>query len=118
MKPPLSLYSSPAVADGIVYVGSGCDVGDCHSVPKQYLYAWMLKAARKSGGLKPTARWMPPAVAEGLVYFSKQRWLFTCRRCPNRPEKWQIQVVLTSPASPTVAAGVVYLNANSLYRPG
>ena len=100
------IHSSPAVADGTVYVGSR----------DKKLYA--LDAAT---GVKrweyETSSWVEssPAIANGVVYFGSNDGKLYALDAYSGEKLWDFQTRYAIMSSPAVADGVVYFGADDYY---
>ena len=99
-----TVFSSPAVAGGVVYVGCACG----------YLYA--LDAA---SGAKKWVYWTggsqdieSPAVVGGMVYFGSEDHTLYALDAASGTKKWAYQTGGTVFSSPAVEGGVVYVGSD------
>jgi glucose dehydrogenase len=95
-----SIESSPAVANGVVYIGS----------LSFYLYA--LRADTGTVLWKyPINEAASPAVADGVVYFGSPGGNVYALNAQTGAKLWEYPIPDTVDSSPTVANGIVYVGA-------
>ncbi|MBI3753911.1 MAG: PQQ-binding-like beta-propeller repeat protein [Deltaproteobacteria bacterium] len=95
-------YSSPAIVDNIVYVGTA----------DKYFYAIDLMKGRKIWEFKTTgAVESSPTVADGRVYFGTGDGVLYCLDTKDGHEIWRFQAATEIISSPAAEGGVVYLNS-------
>jgi outer membrane protein assembly factor BamB/plastocyanin len=102
------VISSPAVANGVVYVGadnSNMYALDSFSGPAKWIY--------KAGGPISSS----PAVAGGTVYFGSDDHNLYAVNADTGKEHWRFETGNTISSSPAVAGGVVFFQSDdgSLY---
>ncbi len=100
------ILSSPAVADGIVYIGSQDGrlyALDAHSGEK--LWDFKTKPVIKSS----------PAVADGVVYFGASDWYVYALDAVTGEKLWDFETEGPVVSSPVVANGIVYIGSGSKY---
>ncbi len=100
------IHSSPAVADGIVYVGSR----------DNKLYALDAATGIKRWEYK-TGSWVEssPAIANGVVYFGSADGRLYALDAYSGEKLWDFKVKYSIRSSPAVADGVVYFGAGDYY---
>ena len=112
LEPPLELrwsrklvgniYSSPAVLDGVVYVG-------CYSG----LYALDAATGDKKWNSETSATvYSSPAIAEGVVYIGAHNGRLYALDAANGAEMWTFQTKWPIYSSPAVAGGIVYFGSD------
>lgn len=99
-----AIHSSPAVADGTVYVGS----------QDSRLYALDAETGREIWSFTAGA-WIDssPAVAGGVVYFGSNDGNLYALDAATGAERWRFQTRLSIRSSPAVAGGVVYFGTDN-----
>ncbi len=100
------IHSSPAVADGIVYVGS-----------RDYkLYALDAATGAKLWEYK-TDSWVEssPAIVNGVVYFGSNDGRLYALDAHSGEKLWDFKVKYAIRSSPAVADGIVYFGADDYY---
>ena len=96
-KAKLAVFSSPAIADGVVYFGS-------HD---KHLYAVDIQTGQEKWKLEIGWEvWSPPAVADGVVYFGSLDGHLYAVDIQTGQEKWKFEVGGIVKGSPVVAEGV------------
>ena len=91
--------SSPAVADGVVYVGSW----------DGRLYALDAETGQEKWRFKTDGQvYSSPAVAGGMVYIGSLDGRLYALDAETGQEKWSFKTGSPVPSSPAVAGGVVY----------
>ncbi len=100
------IHSSPAVADGTVYVGS----------QDSKLYALDAATGAKRWEYK-TGSWVEssPAIANGVVYFGSNDGRLYALDAHSGEKLWDFKTKYTIKSSPAVADGVVYFGAGDYY---
>jgi hypothetical protein len=113
--------SSPAVANGLVYVGAfAFDAGgttNCSGNPKTCTPLWT-----NTGG-NPGISFSSPAVVDGVEYVGRDKlYAFDAAgttNCSGSPKTctplWTAETGNTTPGETTVAGGVVYVGGDKLY---
>jgi outer membrane protein assembly factor BamB len=100
-------FFSPAVADGVVYVGS--DDGKLHAIDAntgQERWSFAIPVADE------VLFTSSPAVADGLVYITGTRGNLYAIDVATGAERWRALVGGVSPTTPVVAGGTVYVGAD------
>ena len=100
------IHSSPAVADGIVYVGS-----------RDFkLYALDVATGAKRWEYK-TGSWVEssPAIVNGVVYFGSNNGRLHALDAYSGEKLWDFKIKYPIISSPAVADGVVYFGAGDYY---
>ena len=99
-----AIHSSPAVADGIVYVGS----------QDSRLYALDAETGRELWSFACES-WVEssPAVADGVVYFGSNDGNLYALDARTGAERWRFQTRLGVRSSPAVAGGMVYFGTDN-----
>ena len=99
-----AIHSSPAVADGIVYVGS----------QDSRLYALDAETGRELWSFAAES-WVEssPAVADGVVYFGSNDGNLYALDARTGVERWRFQTRLGVRSSPAVAGGMVYFGTDN-----
>jgi eukaryotic-like serine/threonine-protein kinase len=95
-------YSSPTVANGVVYIGSGD--GNLYALDSQ---SGALVWKYATGDSVDSA----PAVANGMVYFASQNTLVYALKADTGARVWVFPTGCGFGPSPTVANGVVYVTS-------
>src|SRR5262249_5361865 len=108
------ISSSPAVVDGVVYVGSVSPVtrdgGALHAVDAATgEEIWRLPTVAGDG------IFTGPAVAHGLVYAGSYDGIVVAAETATGVERWRFQTETGTYSSPAVVDGVVYLGDNAGY---
>lgn len=100
-------YQSPAVLDGVVYIGSAG--GRVHAIDAgSGDERWVFSAPNPGETLTSAS----VAAADGLVFFATNRGLLYALDATNGQERWHNTVGGESPTTPVVAEGVVYVGAD------
>ncbi len=103
------VYSSPAIANGIVYVGS----------EDGWMYAFQASTGALLWKFETGAEIMgSPAVANGVVYFGSDDTYVYAVNATTGSQIWKIETTTLSgliQGSPTVAEGVVYIGSGDHY---
>jgi outer membrane protein assembly factor BamB len=106
--------SSPAVADGMVYVGS--------DYPGQNIYAVNAKTGARVWSYTPGAGVFhsSPAVANGVVYIGSEDYNVYALNAKTGAKLWSYATGSSVLSSPAVANGVVYVGStdNNVYAFG
>lgn len=99
-----AIHSSPAVADGVVYVGS----------QDSRLYALDAETGRELWSFAAES-WVEssPAVADGVVYFGSNDGNLYALDARTGAERWRFQTRLGVRSSPAVAGGMVYFGTDN-----
>ena len=108
-RPP-SLQSSPAISDGLVFIGSN-DSDRVFALeasgPRAGRKAWSFR----TGGHVPSS----PAVAAGIVYVGCLDGVVYALRASTGEELWRFQTGGPVYSSPAVAGGIVYIGSDDGY---
>lgn len=95
-------YSSPAVVDNIVYVGSA----------DKHFYAVNIKNGKEIWGVETTgAVESSPTVSGGRVYFGANDGRLYCLDIKDGREIWHFQANTEIISSPVIENGIVYFNS-------
>jgi len=95
-------YSSPAIVDNTIYVGSA----------DKYFYAIDLRKGKKVWEFSTTgAVESSPTVSDGRVYFGTGDGILYCLDSKDGREIWRFQAKTEITSSPVVEGGVVYFNS-------
>jgi outer membrane protein assembly factor BamB len=96
------LWSSPAVSDGVLYVGTF----------DGYLYALSATTSRRLWQLGPVQGiWSSPAVVGGVVYVGADDGRLYALQASTGTKLWSFKAAARIDSSPTVVGGVVYVGA-------
>jgi outer membrane protein assembly factor BamB len=116
-----ALESTPAVAGGTIYFGSGCIGGGpqhCGDPPGSdyYFYALDLETGQekwrfKTGGAIVSS----PLLADGLVYFGSEDQHLYALDARTGQEKWRFKAEDSLWGSPALADGLLYFGAGCNY---
>jgi len=96
--------SSPAVAEGRVYIGGGKNLYALNAAKREFLWSY------PSGGEIQSS----PVVANGKVYFGSADGNLYCLSTSGEL-KWRFGTVGTIYSSPAVKDGIVYVGSNDTY---
>jgi len=97
-----SIYSSPAVVDGVVYFGSR----------DKHLYAVDTKTGEEKWKFKTgSSIWSSPAVSDGVVYFGSSDSYLYALDAKTGEENWKFKTGGGVSSSPAVVDGVVYFGS-------
>lgn len=95
-------YSSPAIVDNIIYVGSA----------DKYFYAIDLRKGKKVWEFAATGPIeSSPTVSDGKVYFGTGDGILYCLDIKDGREIWRFQAKTEITSSPVAEGGVVYFNS-------
>jgi outer membrane protein assembly factor BamB len=97
------IHSSPAVANGVIYVE--LSDGQLHAFTGSGQKLWSAGSYAESS----------PAVANGVVYVGGQDYKLHAFRAPDGQELWNWQTGLFVQSSPAVANGMVFVGSNDGY---
>ncbi len=95
---------SPAVSDGVVYVGSN----------DTYLYAVDVQSGQKkwkfqAGGGFYGGQWSSAAISGGVVYISNDDGYLHALDAQSGQERWKFKTGDTLGSPPAISGGVVYV---------
>jgi outer membrane protein assembly factor BamB len=99
------IYSSPAVASGVLYIGNGGEEVEALNTADGTLL-W-------THAVRGTV-WSSPAVAYGMVYIGAEDYLVHALDANTGDEVWNFDAGFYVEASPAVANGVVYAVARGM----
>ncbi len=95
------VYSSPAIADGVVYFGNG----------DKYLYAVDVQTGEEKWKFKTESSvFSSPAIADGVVYFHSEEYLLALDSQTGQI-KWQFEAAGEVLRSPAIAKGVGFIGS-------
>lgn len=103
---PVRFFSLPAVANGVVYVGS-----DDNNVYALNASTGQIKWIFRTGNFVASA----PAVANGVVYIESDDGNFYALNAGTGAPLWQYKVSNSGASGPAVANGLVYIGSQDLY---
>lgn len=101
-----AISSSPAVVDGIVYIGSR----------DSFVYAFKADTGEKLWEFK-TGSWVEssPAVVDGVVYFGSNDGYLYALDASTGAKRWAFYTKYAVRSSPAVADGVVFFGSDDYY---
>ena len=116
-----ALESTPAVAGGTIYFGSGCIGGGaqgCGDPPGSdyYFYALDLETGQEKWRFKTEGAIVSsPLLADGLVYFGSEDQHLYALDARTGQEKWRFKAEDSLWSSPALADGLLYFGAGCNY---